>query len=102
MLAAKDSLFSQQKTLQVQNLTFSEQQRQDELKAAQVAYQNRVRLYVLLGVIGVFLLIAIILFYANNQRKKANNLLHEQKEEIEAQRDNLEQAYSDLKITQTQ
>jgi C4-dicarboxylate-specific signal transduction histidine kinase len=102
MLAAQDSLFSQQKTMQVQNLMFSEQQRQDEIKAAEVAYQTRVRMYVLLGIIGVFILIAFILWYSNSERKKANHLLHEQKEEIEAQRDNLEKAYGDLKITQTQ
>ncbi|MFI5160220.1 MAG: ATP-binding protein [Sphingobacteriales bacterium] len=99
---ARDSLFSQQKTLQVQNLAYNEEQRKQEAKASELAYQERVRFYVLLGVIAVFILIAIILFYANGQRKKANNLLHEQKEEIEAQRDNLEQAYSDLKVTQTQ
>ncbi len=75
MLKAQDSLFSQQKTLQVQNLTFAEQQRQDELKAAAVAYQNRVRYYALLGVIAVFALIAAILLYANNRRKKANSVL---------------------------
>jgi len=101
-LKAQDSLFSQQKTLQVQNLTYNEQQRRQTVEAAQLAYQNKVRFYAMFGVIGVFLLLAIVLLYANGARKKANHLLHEQKEEIEAQRDNLEQAYSDLKITQTQ
>jgi two-component system, NtrC family, sensor kinase len=101
-LKAQDSLFSQQKTLQVQNLTYNEQQRRQAAEAAQLAYQNQVRFYAMFGVIGVFILFAIILLYANGARKKANHLLHEQKEEIEAQRDNLEQAYSDLKITQTQ
>jgi signal transduction histidine kinase len=102
MLAARDSLFSQQKTMQVQNLMFSEQQRQDELKAAQVAYQNKVRYYTMLGILGVVVLIVLLLWYSNSARKRANKLLHEQKEEIASQRDNLEQAYSDLKITQTQ
>ncbi len=101
-LKAQDSLFSQQKTLQVQNLTYNEQQRRQAAEAAQLAYQTKVRFYAMLGIIGVFLLLAIILLYANGARKKANNLLHEQKEEIEAQRDNLEKAYSDLKVTQTQ
>jgi two-component system NtrC family sensor kinase len=102
MLAAQDSLFSQQKTMQVQNLMFSEQQHQDELKAAQVAYKNEVRFYILAGVLGGVVLILLILWYSNNARKKANHLLHEQKEEIASQRDNLEHAYSNLKITQTQ
>jgi two-component system NtrC family sensor kinase len=102
MLAAQDSLFSQQKTLQVQNLTFSEQQRQAELKAAALDYQNKVRFYSLIGVLGVVVLIVLILWYSNSTRKRANRLLHDQKEEIAAQRDDLEQAYSDLKVTQTQ
>lgn len=102
MLKAQDSLFSQQKTLQVQNLTFSEQQRQDALKASAIAYQNKVRFYTLIGVLCVVVLVVLILWYSNNARKKANRLLHEQKEEIAAQRDDLEQAYSDLKTTQSQ
>ena len=102
MLTAQDSLFSQQKTLQVQNLTFSEQQRQDALKAARMAYENKVRFYALIGILGVVMLIVLILWYSNGARKKANRLLYEQKEEIEEQRDNLERAYSDLKTTQTQ
>jgi len=102
MLKAQDSLFSQQKTLQVQNLTFSEQQRQDALKASAIAYQNKVRFYALTGILGAVVLVVLILWYSNNARKKANRLLHEQKEEIAAQRDDLEQAYSDLKNTQTQ
>lgn len=79
---AKDSLFSQQKTLQVQNLAYNEEQRRQEAKAAELAYQERVRFYVLLGVIGVFVLIAGILLYANSQRKKANNVLHKTLSEL--------------------
>jgi signal transduction histidine kinase len=100
--AAKDSLFSQQKTLQVQNLAYNEEQRKQEAKANEIAYQNRVRFYVMLGVIGVFVLIAGILIFANTQRKKANNLLKRQNDQIEAQRKDLEKTVADLKITQRQ
>ncbi|MBS1532512.1 MAG: GHKL domain-containing protein [Bacteroidetes bacterium] len=99
---AKDSLFSQQKTLQVQNLAYSEEQRKQEAKAAELAYGERVRFYVLLGVIGVFVLIAGILLYANGQRKKANVLLHKQNEQIETQRKDLEKTVADLRTTQRQ
>ena len=102
MLKAQDSLYSQQKTLQVQNLTFSEQQRQDELKAAGVAYKNKVRFYALLGVIGVFVLIAFILLYSNQARKKAYRLLHQQNEQIQTQHKALEKTLTELKTTQTQ
>ena len=102
MLAAQDSLFSQQKTMQVQNLMFSEQQRQDEIKAAEVAYQNKVRFYTLLGVIGVFVLIAFILLYSNQARKKAYKLLHQQNEQIQTQHKAIEKTLAELKTTQTQ
>jgi signal transduction histidine kinase len=99
---AKDSLFSQQKTLQVQNLVFNEQQRRQEAREKETAYQNRVRFYVLLGVIGMFVLIAAILLFANSQRKKANELLKQQNDQIEAQRKDLEKTVNDLKNTQRQ
>ncbi len=100
--AAKDSLFSEQKTLQVQNLSYNEEQRKQDAHAAEIAYQNRVRFYTLLGVIGVFLLIAIILVYANNRRRKANILLQQQNEQIDHQHKALEKTLSELKTTQTQ
>jgi two-component system NtrC family sensor kinase len=102
MLKAQDSLFSQQKTLQVQNLTFSEQQRQDELKAAAVAYQDKVRFYALIGVLGVVVLILIILWLNNANRKKANLLLQQRNEQIENQHRALEKTLAELNTTQTQ
>jgi two-component system NtrC family sensor kinase len=99
---AKDSLFSQQKTLQVQNLAYNEEQRKQEEHAAEIAYQNRVRFYLLLGVIGVFVLIAVILLFANSQRKKANGVLKRQNDQIEAQRKDLEKTITDLRNTQRQ
>ena len=99
---AKDSLFSQQKTLQVQNLVFNEQQRRQEAKEKETAYQNRVRFYSLLAVLGVFVLIAAILLFANSQRKKANGILKQQNDKIEAQRKDLEKTIADLKNTQRQ
>src|SRR5205823_5682144 len=50
----------------------------------------------------VFFIIGIILWRNNRRQKQTNDLLSEQKEEIETQRDNLEQALEDLKNTQTQ
>jgi signal transduction histidine kinase len=102
MLQARDSLFSQQKTLQVQNLTFNEEQRRQEARAAEIAYQNRVRFYLLLGVMGVFALVAAILLFANSQRRKANRVLRERNEQIETQHKALEKTLADLKNTQNQ
>jgi two-component system NtrC family sensor kinase len=102
MLKAQDSLFSQQKTLQVQNLTFSEQQRQDALKAAAIAYQDKVRFYALAGILAVVLLIMFILWFSNNARKKANRLLHQQNQQIQSQHQALEKTLAELNATQTQ
>ncbi len=101
-LKAQDSLFSQQKTLQVQNLAYNEQQRRQQAEAAQIAYQNKIRFYGLIGVLLVFVLIVSILWYANQKRKKANNLLHRQNEQIQTQHKALEKTLGELKTTQTQ
>ncbi len=102
MLKANDSLFSQQKTLQVQTLTFNQEQQKREIEAAREAYQNRVRQYSLLAVLGVFVLIALILLYANSQRKKANTELQQRNEQIETQHKALEKTLTELKTTQAQ
>src|ERR1700744_4489569 len=102
MIKAKDSLFSQQKNLQVQNLAFNEEQRKHEQEAAEIAYQNQVRLYAVIGILVVFVLIAIIFLYANQKRKKANSLLKQQNEQIQSQHKALEKTLAELKTTQTQ
>ncbi len=102
MLKAQDSLFSQQKTLQVQNLTFNEEQRKRELEAAQIAYQNKVRMYTLVAMLVAFVLIASILLFANQKRKKANSLLRQRNAQIETQHKALENTLAELKTTQTQ
>ena len=102
MLKAQDSLFNQQKTLQVKNLEYSELQRQEEVKAAKAEYQNSVRFYTLLAVIGVIVLAALFLLYSNQARKKANKRLHLQNQQIQAQQKALEETLSELQSTQTQ
>ena len=60
------------------------------------------RIYGLLGILGGLVLIAFILWYNNKKKKKANELLHQQNEQIETQRKELEKTLGDLKLTQTQ
>lgn len=102
MLKAQDSLFSQQKTLQIQTLAFNQEQQKREIESAKIAYQTKIRFYSLLSVLGVLILIAFILLYANQKRKKANDLLKHRNEEIEIQRKSLEKTLEKLKTTQTQ
>jgi hypothetical protein len=44
-LNIKDSLFSREKTMAVQNLAFKEQEKQKEIEASELKYQNRLRMY---------------------------------------------------------
>ena len=72
---ANDSLNSSKTKQRLQMMTFEEDLRQRELENAITTYQNLVRTYLMLGGLAVFLLIAIILFYNNLQKQKANTVL---------------------------
>jgi two-component system NtrC family sensor kinase len=103
-LTAKDS--SAKKTAvnlaAFQKLSFNEQLRAQQLEKEQEEIKARTRIDVLVAAIAVFMLLAFIFFRNNRQKQKANYLLGEQKEEIEAQRDNLGHTLRELKATQTQ
>ena len=88
MMEAKDTLFSQQNSLQVGMLNFDEKQRQFEIDAAREKYQNQIRTIALAAALGIFLLIAFILFRNNRSQKKAKS--------------QIEHAYKELKSTQAQ
>jgi len=85
---SRDSLFSQEKIKEVQNIQFNEEIRQQQLKDAETKYQNMVRVYSLLGGLGLLVLVAGILYRNNRQKQKTNKVL--------------EKTLSDLKSTQTQ
>jgi tetratricopeptide (TPR) repeat protein len=53
LLASKDSLFSQEKIKQMQNVTFDEQLRQQEISTEKEKYRNRVKLYTLVAALAV-------------------------------------------------
>jgi two-component system NtrC family sensor kinase len=75
-IAAKDSLYNYGKKNALQNLTdFDEKERQYEIETATTAIQNQNRQYALLAGLGVFLLIALILYGNNRQKQKANQVL---------------------------
>jgi two-component system NtrC family sensor kinase len=71
-----------------QNLSFGEQLRLQDLEKDRIAYQNRVRIYILSGGIAVLLLLGLIIYRNNRQKSKA--------------RRQIEQAYHELKATQSQ
>jgi two-component system, NtrC family, sensor kinase len=78
-----------------QQLGFDEQLRLKALESEQVVANNRKRTYLLLAGLGVFSIIAYMLFRNNQQRRKINMVLQEQKQKLET-------TVHDLKETQNQ
>jgi signal transduction histidine kinase len=86
--AVKDSLFSNEKDREIQNIAFNEQLKQQEIESAKIEYRTRIQKYVMIGGLLVLLLITGILWRNNKQQQKAKS--------------NIEQAYTKLKSTQQQ
>ncbi|MGC4037003.1 MAG: tetratricopeptide repeat protein [Chitinophagaceae bacterium] len=75
-IALKDSFSNQGMSIALENVTsFDEQERQYEIDKANTLYQSRVKQYILLGGLAVFLIIAFILYRNNRQKQKANKVL---------------------------
>ncbi len=98
----KDSLFGIEKFHKLQLLTVREQQRkqeiirrQQEVEQEKERLQNKIKMLAVLATLGVFLLIAIILYRNNRLKQRANALLQQQKEEVE-------KTLIELKTTQAQ
>ncbi|MDQ6763752.1 MAG: ATP-binding protein [Bacteroidota bacterium] len=84
----EDSIFSKDRDREVQNITFNEQFKQQEIASAQAKYKSKIQLYGLSAGLLVLILIAVILWRSNRHKQKANI--------------QIEEAYSELKATQTQ
>jgi tetratricopeptide (TPR) repeat protein len=74
-IATKDSLFSQQKVMQVQSLTFNEQLNEQELQQkveqSKLQYKNRLNTYILLAGLLILIIVAGGLWRRNMYRKKS-------------------------------
>src|SRR5688572_25672712 len=86
--AMSDSLYGPKKFKELQLLMLEEQQRQQEIQQDQERYKNKAKMIALSSAIGVFLIIAFMLYRNNRQKQKANKVL--------------EKTLSDLKSTQAQ
>src|SRR5437762_6875380 len=82
---------------QYQSLNLNNQIELQEAEKAKIRYQNKIRMYGFIAGIVALLLIAFLLLRNLRHRKKANELLQSQKEQIEKQKTNIEQTLSDLK-----
>src|SRR3569833_1403654 len=89
-LAAKDKKYeiTTKSLADFQKLSFKAQIRSQELEKDKADAQTRIRTYVLLAAIAVFMLIALIFYRNNRQKQKANKVL--------------ESTLTNLKITQAQ
>ena len=101
-VAAKDSLYSQDRIKQLLSLTFEEKQQAQEIEAAKAEYRSTVRTYIFIGLLAVLGAIALVLYRNNRQKQRANALLQRQRDEIHEQRTKAENALTELRATQTQ
>ena len=74
-IAAKDSLFSNEKQREIQNLSYEETIRQQQIISAKEEAQTQLKFNALLGGMGTLVIVAFILYRNNRQRKKANKVL---------------------------
>ena len=87
-IVTKDSLFSTQKIMGIQNMTFEEDLRVSELEQQRLKYRNNLRTWLLSGGFLVVLILAGVLYRNNQLKQKAKT--------------RIEQAYAELKSTQSQ
>ena len=93
--AANDSLFSNKKTNDLQNIAYNEEARQKDKEATEQRYKSNLKLYGLIVVAFIIGIIALIQLRNNNQKKKTNLLLERQKQKVEI-------TLSELRSTQSQ
>jgi signal transduction histidine kinase len=96
IIKINDSLFNKKQTQEFQNIDFNEQQRQSEIEDAKAAERVKYRMWGLITGLTIFLFIAIILYRNSLQRKKANSLLSQQKNELEKTLTSLRTAQNQL------
>lgn len=72
-IAIKDSLSSRQKTIAVQNLIYKEREKQKEIEAVKLQFQNQLKMYAL---IGVFLALTITagIVLRNRRRRQLQSM----------------------------
>jgi len=87
VIKINEVLFNAKQTQEFQNIDFDVHQKEQEIIATKKEYQNRLQKYLLLVGLGVFSIIAFILFRNNRQKQKANKVL--------------ESTLSDLRSTQS-
>jgi signal transduction histidine kinase len=71
----RDSLFNEANGRQVLILNITEQQHEADLQRAALAYQNKLKLYALVGILALVVVILIITWANKEKKARANKLL---------------------------
>ena len=100
--ALEDSIYSENKRRDVQNLAFEEQLKEQELEAARAGYQSRLQKLAMGGGLLALLLVSGILWRNNRNKQKSYAILEKQKQETEREKAKAEQTLEKLKATQAQ
>ncbi|MEP6616196.1 MAG: ATP-binding protein [Ginsengibacter sp.] len=99
-LNLKDSIFSRERVMDLQNVTFNTQLKQQEVESAKAEYKNKLQIYALAGALSILLFIAFILWRNNKLKQRQYMVLENQKKETDFQRAKVEQAIEELKSAQ--
>jgi signal transduction histidine kinase len=91
----KDSLYGPGKFRQMQLLMLEQQQKQNIIERQGEHFRNRIRYTILITGIFAFFILSFFLWRNNQNKRKSNALLQKEKQ-------NVEQAFNELKITQAQ
>ncbi len=107
--ALEDSIYSENKRRDVQNIAFDEQLKeqelelkQQELEAARAEYQSRLQKLAMGGGLLALLLVSGILWRNNRHKQKSYTILEIQKQETEREKAKAEQTLEKLKDAQAQ
>ena len=101
-LEAKDKFYSKEKAQEVERIAFEERERDAETKHQLETIQARNRFYILLGILAGASLLVFILYRNNRLKHKNNQVLIQQKQEIDLQKTALQKTVYELKMTQSQ
>jgi len=74
-IAAKDSVYGVANIQAFETIANQQQERQKEIKAAKIAYQNQMKQYAFLAGLVALLLVAFFLYRNNRQKQQANSVL---------------------------
>jgi two-component system NtrC family sensor kinase len=105
-LNAHQSLYNREKIKALERIDFENQLRElmlnQKLSGARLQYQNRLKIYLLIGGLLVFFILAVGLWRKNVYKQKAYRVLDGQKKIVAMQKAKVEEALEELKSMQSQ